>query len=245
VVNNSNTGWPKQLVDLTFEQRAIREDFMRYWHEVLPRRFSLIERFNHGFSRARRDTWGHARIRTLEVGAGLGEHVAHEDLDFQHYTALELREPMAARIGERFPQVLVLVSDVQEGIPSPDEQYNRVVAVHVLEHLSNLPAPVGEIRRVLQTSRRLEAVFPCEGGLVYEVGRNVTSRRLFEKRYGCSYDWFIQAEHVNNCWEIMREIRRQFRIQLAEYWPFRVPSLQANAVVGIFATPLPNLRVDP
>src|SRR5215470_14444673 len=42
--------WPKTFPVLTPEQRATSDDFMRYWHEVLPRRYGLIERFNHGYA---------------------------------------------------------------------------------------------------------------------------------------------------------------------------------------------------
>ena len=40
--------WPKVLPPLTAEQQAISDDFMQYWHEVLPKRFGIVERFNHG-----------------------------------------------------------------------------------------------------------------------------------------------------------------------------------------------------
>src|SRR5579859_3223507 len=231
-MNSKTTRWPKIPTELTVEQTAIREDFMQYWHEVLPARYSALERFNHTFATARRSDWSAARIRTLEIGAGLGEHVNYEDLGFQDYTALELRASMAAQINQRFPNVEVLVGDVQASIPAPPGYFDRVVAVHVLEHLPNLPAALKEVQRVLSPNGCMEAVIPCEGGIVYEVGRALTSRRLFEKRYGCSYDWFIRSEHVNDSWEIIAQIKQHFRISRTHYWPFRLPWLQANAVVG-------------
>ena len=87
----STTKWPKQLLVLTDEQRRIKDDFMKHWHEVLPRRYGIIEKFNHGYS-ARR----HRNGRILEIGAGLGEHIEYEDLTGVEYYALEMRENMAA-----------------------------------------------------------------------------------------------------------------------------------------------------
>jgi SAM-dependent methyltransferase len=232
-MDSATLRWPKQPRELTVEQQAIREDFMQYWHEVLPNRYSVLERFNQGFPTARRSDWTAPRIRTLEIGAGLGEHIAHEDLSFQEYTALELRSAMAAEISAKYPTVKVLVGDVQGHIDAPDGYFDRVVAVHVLEHLPNLPAALQEIRRVLKAGGRLSIVLPCEGGAAYGLGRNLTSRRLFESRYKCSYDWFIQAEHVNTFWEILEELKRTFRITRSVYWPFRLPLLHANAVVGL------------
>src|SRR5947208_2190234 len=95
--------WPKRLPALTEEQARIREDFVKYWHEVLPRKYSVIERFNHGYPVA------HAPAnfkRTLEIGAGLGEHLEHETLTPEqeaNYFSLELRPHMVDAVRRRFP----------------------------------------------------------------------------------------------------------------------------------------------
>jgi SAM-dependent methyltransferase len=236
-VTISTQRWPKRVPVLTPEQEAIREDFMRYWHEVLPRRYSFLERFNHGYPTARRADWPSLPITTLEIGAGYGEHIAYEDLSFQQYTALELRDTMAERITTRFPGVSVIVGDVQEHIPAAAASFDRVVAVHVLEHLPNLPAALAEVRRVMKPSGRFSIVLPCEGGALYELGRTFSSRRLFERRYRTSYDWFIRSEHVNTCDEIVAELRRTFRVVDMHYWPFRLPIVHANVVVGVTCQP--------
>src|SRR5205807_2377910 len=38
--------WPKQLPVLTEEQNRIRDDFLRVWLEVLPRKYRLLEWFD-------------------------------------------------------------------------------------------------------------------------------------------------------------------------------------------------------
>src|SRR5437867_11700624 len=109
--------WPKVVPPLTPEQQAISDDFMRYWHEVLPRRYSLVEKFNHGYPLK------HAPqgfVRTLEIGAGLGEHLEYERLTAQqerNYVALELREHMAAKLRQRYPSVQARIGDCQECLP--------------------------------------------------------------------------------------------------------------------------------
>ena len=42
--------WPKAIPSLTPEQQRISDDFMRYWHEVLPRRYGLVEEFNQRYA---------------------------------------------------------------------------------------------------------------------------------------------------------------------------------------------------
>ena len=36
--------WPKILPELTSEQERISDDFMHYWHEVLPKRYGVVVR---------------------------------------------------------------------------------------------------------------------------------------------------------------------------------------------------------
>jgi len=39
--SNSSKKWPKTFSELSPEKKAINDDFVRYWHEVLPRRTVL------------------------------------------------------------------------------------------------------------------------------------------------------------------------------------------------------------
>ena len=83
-----------------------------------------------------------------------------------------------------------------------------MVAIHVLEHLHNLPPGRDEVRRVLKPGGLFEVVIPCEGGFGYALGRRVTSKRVFEKRYKMDYDWYIKSEHFNVPSEIVSVLPR-------------------------------------
>src|SRR5919205_2378921 len=163
--------WPKQLPELTDEQRRIKDDWMKYWLGVLPNRYAAIERFNHGYPVRSCRPGG----RVLEIGAGVGEHIRHENLEGTEYHALELRAEIAAEIRRRHPLVHVVVGDCERAIPYPDGHFDRVIAVHVLEHLPNLPAALKEIHRVLRPGGQFCAVIPCEGGLAYAFARFISS----------------------------------------------------------------------
>src|SRR5260221_3919076 len=114
------TVWPKVLAPLTSEQRHISDDFMKYWHEVLPKKYSVIDKFNHNYPvRASEEPFA----RTLEIGAGIGEHLHYEQLSPDQergYHALELRENMAQRIRERFPNINVVTGDCQKRLDFDD-----------------------------------------------------------------------------------------------------------------------------
>jgi ubiquinone/menaquinone biosynthesis C-methylase UbiE len=224
-----DTHWPKPFPELTDEQQAIRDDFMKYFHEILADQFGAIGRFNHRYAlRSAR-----SNIRTLEIGAGLGSHLEFEDLSAQRYMALELREEMAEVLRQRYPEVEIAIGDAQESLPLDDDSIDRVIAIHVLEHLTNLPAALDEIQRVLRPGGRLSVVIPCEGGLVYGLGRRFTSQRIFEKRYRTSYDWYIKTEHFNVPAEIIDELDKRFEAEDRRWWPLRVPSVHLNVCIGL------------
>src|SRR5947209_14806661 len=203
---SSHTVWPKVIPPLSPEQQAINNDFVRYWHEVLPSRYGVIDRFNHRYPvRVARPGFR----RTLEIGAGLGEHLAYENLTPEQeagYYALELRENMSQRLAERFPRVNTVTGDCQQRLAFPEGFFDRALAIHVLEHLPNLPAALGEVYRVLDKEQgQFVVVIPCEGGLAYGLARRLSAQRIFEKRYKQSYRWFIEREHINLPREILRE----------------------------------------
>jgi SAM-dependent methyltransferase len=229
-MSSASTRWPKPFPELTDEQLRIRDDYMKYFHEIYSVRYGAVAKFNHTYplSSAR------AGIRTLEIGAGLGEHLDFEDASEQEeYVALELRDEMAAVIAEAHPGISTLVGDVVAGLDVPDASFDRVVAIHVLEHLYNLPPALDEVRRVLKPGGLFEIVIPCEGGFGYALGRRVTSKRVFEKRYKMDYDWYIKSEHFNVPGEIMAELETRFTRQRSSWWPLKVPSVNLNLCLGL------------
>jgi SAM-dependent methyltransferase len=229
-MSSAPTKWPKPFPELTDEQLRIREDFMKYFHEIYSDNYGAVAKFNHTYPlRSARPG-----IRTLEIGAGLGEHLDFEDASEQdEYVALELRDEMAAVIAEARPGISTHVGDVEAGLDVPDASFDRVIAIHVLEHLRNLPPALDEVRRVLKPGGIFEIVIPCEGGLGYALGRRATSQRVFEKRYNMSYDWYIRSEHFNVPREVMAELDARFVRQRSSWWPLKVPSVHLNLCLGL------------
>jgi SAM-dependent methyltransferase len=220
--------WPKQVPRLTDEQRRIQDDWLRHYHERLPTEHSHIVRFNHEYA-ARSAQAG----RTLEIGAGLGEHLRYEDLAAQDYHAVELRENMAEAIKRDFPSAIAVVADCERPLPYEDASFDRAIAIHVLEHLPNLPIVLAEIERLLKPGGIFSVVIPCEGGLGYSIGRRVTSRRAFEQRYKTSYSWHIESEHVNHAREILHALHAYFDFTDVTYFPSRVPLIDFNLLIGV------------
>jgi ubiquinone/menaquinone biosynthesis C-methylase UbiE len=229
----SPTRWPKTFAPLTAEQEAIRDDFMKYWHEVLPRKFGIIDRFNHQYPlKAAPANF----CRTLEIGAGIGEHLVYEQLTQEqqrNYYCVELRANMSSEIKRRFPLVQTVTADCQKRIDLPDGHFDRILAIHVLEHLPNLPATVRELYRLCDKSRGvLSIVIPCEGGWAYSLARKISAQRIFEKRYRTSYRWFIEREHVNRPHEIHAELAPYFEVTHRKFFPLPIAIVGCNLVIG-------------
>lgn len=231
--------WPKILPPLTAEQQRINDDFMKRWHEVLPKKYGFVEKFNHEFP-VKYSRPGF--VRTLEIGAGLGEHLNYEKLTPEqeaNYYALELRENMAAQIGQHFPRINAIVGDCQATLPYADGYFDRYLAVHVLEHLPNLPACVREAYRVLNKERgQLLVVIPCEGSPAYSLARRISAQRIFEKTYKMPYKVFIGREHINLPAEILEELDPYFTIEGRSFFPLPfLPFILNNLAIGISLKP--------
>jgi len=231
--------WPKVLPPLTPEQKQISDDFVKLWLEVLPRRYGRVEEFNHRYP-LRHSPAGFRT--TLEIGAGLGEHLQYETLtpeQEENYVALELRETMAAEIRRRFPRVRTVVGDCQRRIDFPDGFFDRIIAIHVLEHLPDLPGCFREAWRVLrQPGGRFLVVIPTEGSPAYGLARKISAERVYKKKYGGSYAWFHQREHLNRVWEILEELHPYFIVESRRFFPLPfLPFIFCNLFVGLTLRP--------
>lgn len=237
----SSSKWPKILPPLTPEQKVRSDQFMKLWHEVLAakQRYGLIEKFNHSFP----VKFSHPGFKTtLEVGAGLGEHIHHEKLSAeqeQNYYANEFRENMAATIRQSFPRVKTVVGDCQQRFDFADGFFDRVIAVHVFEHLPNLPATIREAYRLLnRQTGQLLIVIPTEGSPAYSVARMISAERVWKKHFNVPYKEFIGREHINLPHEIMAELDPYFTIEAKRFFPLPfLPTVFCNLCIGLALRP--------
>jgi len=239
--------WPKIFPPLTPEQQERSDAFMKLWHVELAGRprYGLIERFNHQFpvQSSQPDF-----LTTLEIGAGLGEHLAYERLSPEqqrNYYCNELRPIMAEEIARRFPEVHTVVGDCQQRMDFADGFFDRYIAIHVLEHLPNLPAAVAEAWRLLDKSRgRMLVVIPTEGSPAYGLARRISAQRVWNRHFDVPYAEFYKREHINLVPEILTELHPYFTIETRKFFPLGVPLWLCNLCIGLVLKPRPEL-LDP
>jgi SAM-dependent methyltransferase len=234
VPNPPRFKWPKELPDISPEQKRIADDFMGYWLSVLPHRYSMVENFNHKYPLRSLDSFPTDRkIRTVELGAGIGAHLHFEPLDRQEYHCIELREALAARLRQSFPGVNAVAADCQKHLPYDDNFFDRAVVVHVLEHLPDLPAALDEVLRVLKPGGLFSVVYPCDPGFAYEIARKISAEHLFRNRYKLPYRWLIRREHINSPQEIEFLLRQRFAAVEQSFFPLKVPVINFNLCIGM------------
>lgn len=233
--------WPKILPALTPEQRARSDAFMKLWHEELASRprYGAIEKFNHLYPvRLTRPGFR----TTLEIGAGLGEHLEYENLTPEQeagYHCNEYRENMAAEIRRRFPRVRTVVGDCQRPMDFPDGFFDRILAIHVLEHLPDLPACLRELYRLVnKETGQLLIVIPTEGSPAYGLARRISAERVWRRHFDAPYAEFYKREHINLVPEILAELAPYFVIERRTHFPLRfLPFTACNLVIGYSLAP--------
>ena len=235
----SHSKWPKTPPPLNEEQKKINDAFMQLWHEVLPKKYGFVDRFGHEF--AVNNSPKHFTT-TLEIGAGLGEHIDYEKLSAEqakHYCALEFRENMAEKIRSSHPHVQTLVGDCQDHLDFPNNHFDRILAIHVLEHLPNLPACIKECHRLINKEKgKFIVLIPTEGSLAYSLARKISAERVYKKHFGGDYSWIYKREHINVPHEIFEELNRYFIIDEKRFFPLPfMPFVFCNLVIGIVLTP--------
>ena len=225
--------YPKIPPVLTDAQLDAREKFMMLWHKELPK-YGILERFNQGFVSRLPIQPG---IKTLEVGAGLGEHLHYEDLKIQDYYCLEYREEFCTEIRKIFPAEKVICGDIEKKQPWPDSSFDRIIAIHILEHLKNLPAALFEIKRLLRPGGILDIVIPCDGELAYSIARKISAERVFRKNFKMDYTPIIRNEHVSQYKELRQCILKYFELEKSSMFPFPIPVAAINLVEGLRLRP--------
>ena len=172
-MTGTTTKWPKVLPPVTPGEQGDLDDFMRRgtrccrvatgWSIGSTTRFRCATRSSRPGFRT-----------TIEIGAGLGEHLSSRasSAEQEHdYVAVELRENMADRLSEAHPRVQAIVGDCQQRLPVR-RRLLRSVPRDPRPRASAKPA--GLHRRGVASSPRTAGflvVIPCEGGLAYSLAR--------------------------------------------------------------------------
>lgn len=169
--------------------------------------------------------------RVLEIGFGAGRHARFFAGDRESYIASEYSGVHVGSEAWREMRGRCLRCDARS-LPFRDAVFDSVVSVYNLEHIDDLQAVFREIYRVLKRRGALLIGLPCEGGFAWNLGRELTTRRILGKRYGVNYDKIIAYEHVHSFPEVVAALRGfgKFEIVRSRYIPFGIACPQVNLI---------------
>jgi ubiquinone/menaquinone biosynthesis C-methylase UbiE len=184
------------------------------------------------------DEWGrkYSDGVVLEVGCGHGHHLLYGRNEHRQYIGLDVEYKFLCKLRKRFEGVRVVNGDAY-ALPFRDHSVDCVLSVYCFEHLRQLEKCLREIKRVLRPSGELLVGLPAEGGLLYGLGRRLTSKRYMEQKYKIDYNSIVQWEHWHTCKEVIDTIKEYFHVITMRHLPFLIPSVDFSVIVLLRACP--------
>ena len=169
----------------------------------------------------------------LEIGPGnIRHHHFWNSVPDKYYIADINQEMMEAAteiltgISTNFESFLI---QRNEKLPIPKNSVDVIVTFYSLEHLHPLEDYLEDMKYYLKPDGVVVGAVPTEGGLLWGVGRYLTSRRWLHKNTKINYDKLICWEHPNFCDQIIRQLDNNFQRLILKSWPLNIlPLLDAN-----------------
>lgn len=151
--------------------------------------------------------------KVLEIGAGTGEHLPFVKHGFDEYTLSDM-DPKTLGLAEKKLsgyQQGKLKFEVQPGeqLNYANNTYDRVIAVHVLEHIYQPHLALKEWIRVLKPGGALSILIPTDPGIAWRLGRHFGPRKNALAQ-GIAYDYVMAREHVNSCNNLIAILHHYF-----------------------------------
>lgn len=162
----------------------------------------------------------------LEIGCGICHFTKFLDESMRkNYIGLDISKKVLDICN---PDTKAIQGDMYN-LPFADQFIKYIVSIYSFEHLHHLDAALREIIRVMKDDGTLVFAIPMEDGFLYNIGRNLTSRRLIEKKYGVDYMKIIREyEHPNTASMVINKVAEYFTITDKLYLPFFIPSINMN-----------------
>lgn len=169
--------------------------------------------------------------KVLEIGFGAGRHSLFYSGSAEDYFVSEYSGVHQNTQNWRAQKGRSLQCDAR-ALPFADQSFQTVISIYNLEHIGDLPRVFQEVHRVLEPNGRFLIALPCEGGLAWNLGRELTTRRFFQKKYGINYDKVIAYEHIWSFKGIVEKLRESglFTFTSRKFYPAFVPISDLNLI---------------
>jgi 2-polyprenyl-3-methyl-5-hydroxy-6-metoxy-1,4-benzoquinol methylase len=183
-----------------------------YWYYIWGTRTFFLRRLKMALAMLGSRKYG----RLLDIGVGCGIFLPElsKHCDELHgidiHDNIHLVEDMLRKEG-----VTATLSQASATeIPYPDEYFDSIVCLSVLEHIHDVEAVVSEIRRVIKTGGTIVLGFPVE---------NLLSRVALQMAYIWMPNANLDDEHVSTHEDILKAAHAQLQVTRTQQFPAYVP----------------------
>lgn len=132
----------------------------------------------------------------LEIGAGAGEHFQFIRHSFDKYILTDLDPKVLDVARKKLAEIhdgkIGYEIQTANGLTYSDNTFDRLVAIHVLEHIYYPHLVLKEWHRVLKHGGILSILIPTDPGLAWRLGRHFGPRRNAIKQ-GLAYDYIYNG----------------------------------------------------
>ena len=172
----------------------------------------------------------------LEIGPGTNPHIRFVGDKFQKYFFADTSNFSIDYLRAEFAGNELIQIDKYDGIrlPYDSDLFDRVIICHTLEHVTDPEKMLIEIDRVLKKGGVLSISLPCDPGLLWRLGRSLTTARNAKKKLGLSkpeYYYVMSKEHINPINNLVALLTYHFAESLEEYYlPLGIKSYDLNFI---------------
>ena len=153
----------------------------------------------------------HSSKKIIEVGSGTGNHFPYIKQDFEEYRMTDSNSGMIKILNKKYQKEIltnIVIVEQQDAaqLNYTTASFDRLIAIHVLEHLIDLVSVLKEWNRIVRPGGLISIVLPCDPGLLWRFGKNFGPRKNTTKA-GMAYDYIQASEHVNSIFNLVTFIR--------------------------------------
>jgi len=215
----------EELIKLAYKQtthrRGLADTYNIFCGRNLERSYRKLEEAN-------------TNKACLEIGGGKFPHILSNLSDNWKKVTIDLSSE-----GSPGGEQLLRVTGNALSLPFSDTTFDRIVAIHSLEHVLNLDQTCHEFSRVLKKGGILSAILPCDPGLLWSIAQLFSRHQVGMSRE--EYDYFLANQHVNPVYNVLATLNFHYVQKYLTYYPLTIlPFRHLNfTVVGHWQKPHP------
>ena len=200
-------------------------DYFEYGNKL----FNYIHHSSHKAVRKFSDLSGESEW-LIDIGCGTGAHYPYH-ANLSRVVGIDTNLESLRLIRKNHPTAILIHGDMYF-MPFKSGVFKYALSIYNLEHSYFLESVFEEILRILSPDSLFIVGLPCEGGIAWTLGRELTSQRYVPRTYGIDYRRIVALEHCNTAKRVLTALEKRFSVVGRKWFPFPfLPSVNLNLTV--------------